>query len=138
MAGIGVWQPGSWPSSCLPRWRPPPWLPQWEPDEQPCGSTGKLPIPRPTHDALEPGLEHLLRLRGRWRHDVWRIRQEVLLEITELVEDTQLPGWAKGYCTPDRNAPTQVPLMLYLLDQLGYPHMEGMTADLTDSTCWGA
>ena len=34
--------------------------------------------------------------------------------------------------TPDKDTPTQVPLMLYLLDQLGYPDMDGIKSDLTE------
>ena len=45
--------------------------------------------------SLEPALEAVLEFRREWRHDLARIRQDVLTELRELVEDTTTPprGW---------------------------------------------
>ena len=70
---------------------------------------------------------------------VWRTAPEYTCSAFEGAGDTMSGASGRKCClrspvyyTPDKNTPTQVPLMLYLLDQLGYPDMEGMTADLTD------
>ena len=39
--------------------------------------------------SLEPALEAVLEFRREWRHDLDRIRQDVLSELRELVEDAE-------------------------------------------------
>ena len=168
MAGIGAWPGVSWPCSWrLPAWprtttvawmaaqfgggpldmSPPPRLasrldlPEDDPDEhwrQALRLTHCTVTRRPS---LEPAVERVLELLAAWRHDVVRIRGEVLQEIKEMVADrsaetaawlSQRPAPVRStYSTPDKDRPTQVPVLLDLLGAVGYPDLQGITADLT-------
>ena len=91
---------------------------------------------------LEPAWERLLELRRRWRHDIVRIRREVLAEVHLLIDDLEeesrswmaaRPSWVRAtYSTPDKPAPTRVLAFLELLRRLGYPDMAAITEDMTD------
>ena len=91
---------------------------------------------------LEPAWELLLELRRRWRHDLVRIRREVLAEVHLLIDDLEeesrtwmaaRPSWVRAtYSTPDKPAPTRVLAFLELLRRLGYPDLTALTEDMTD------
>ncbi|CAE7346880.1 unnamed protein product, partial [Symbiodinium sp. KB8] len=91
---------------------------------------------------LEPAWELLLELRRRWRHDLVRIRREVLAEVHLLIDDLEedsrtwmaaRPSWIRAtYSTPDKPAPTRVLAFLELLRRLGYPDLTALTEDMTD------
>ena len=95
------------------------------------------PLARPP--PLEPAWELLLSMRRRWRHDIVRIRREVLAEVHLLIADLEddsrpwmaaRPSWVRAtYSTPDKPAPTQV---LAFLELLGYPDLAALTEDMTD------
>ena len=90
--------------------------------------------------ALEPALSAVIDLRRRWRHDLCRIRREVIAELLVLVEeredDTQawlqeLPAHVRAtYTTSDRPRPFQGPTFLGLLRDLGYPATADLEEDL--------
>ena len=116
-------------------------LPEDDPDEhwrQALRLTHCTVTRRPS---LEPAVERVLELLAAWRHDVVRIRGEVLQEIKEMVADrsaetaawlSQRPAPVRStYSTPDKDRPTQVPVLLDLLGAVGYPDLQGITADLT-------
>ena len=83
-----------------------------------------------------------MELIATWRHDVVRIRGEVLAEIKEMVAEwaaeteawmAQRPAPVRStYATADKDRPTQIPVLLELLGVVGYPDIAGITADLTD------
>ena len=91
---------------------------------------------------LEPALERVVHLWTHWRHDVHRIRQEVLAEIAALVEEMadDTAVWLARrsapvratYQTPGKKRHTQIPVILELLRRVGYPDMPGITDDLTN------
>ena len=91
---------------------------------------------------LEPALERVVHLWTHWRHDVHRIRQEVLAEIAALVEEMadDTAAWLARrsapvratYQTPGKKRHTQIPVILELLRRVGYPDMPGITDDLTN------
>ena len=91
---------------------------------------------------LEPAVERVMELIATWRHDVVRIRGEVLAEIKEMVAEwaaeteawmAQRPAPVRStYATADKDRPTQIPVLLELLGVVGYPDIAGITADLTD------
>ena len=61
--------------------------------------------PRPTHDWLEPGLEHLLWVRGRWRHDVVRIRSSYARARRPGLERPGAPHQGGLHRAPTRTRP---------------------------------
>ncbi|CAE7927509.1 eIF3-S7 [Symbiodinium necroappetens] len=91
---------------------------------------------------LEPALERVLELWTRWRHEVTRLRREVLVELAQLVLDMQetTDEWLASrsapvrstYTVPGKARHTQIPVVLNLLEMVGYPDVAGITADLTD------
>ncbi|CAE7879635.1 unnamed protein product, partial [Symbiodinium necroappetens] len=91
---------------------------------------------------LEPALERVLELWTHWRHEVARLRQEVLVELAQLVLDMQgtTEEWLAArsapvrstYTVPGKARHTQIRVVLHLLRMIGYPDVAGMTADLTD------
>ena len=90
---------------------------------------------------LEPAVERVMELIATWRHDVVRIRGEVLAEIKEMVAEwaAETEAWMaqrpepvrSTYATADKDRPTQIPVLLELLGVVGYPDIAGITADLT-------
>ncbi|CAE7923243.1 unnamed protein product [Symbiodinium sp. KB8] len=72
---------------------------------------------------LEPALERVLELWTHWRHEVTRLRREVLDELAQMVLDMQDTTEARH---------TQIPVVLHLLKMVGYPDVAGITTDLTD------
>ena len=99
---------------------------------------------------LEPALERVLELWTHWRHEVARLRREVLTELAQLVLDMQdtAAEWLDSrsapvrstYTVPGKARHTQIPVVLHLLTLIGYPDVAGMTADLTDGfdICWAS
>ncbi|CAE7881307.1 unnamed protein product, partial [Symbiodinium necroappetens] len=91
---------------------------------------------------LEPALERVLELWTHCRHEVARLRREVLVELAQLVLDMQetTEEWLASrsapvrstYTVPGKARHTQIPVVLNLLEMVGYPDVAGMTADLTD------
>ena len=79
---------------------------------------------------LEPAVERVMELIATWRHDVVRIRGEVLAEIKEMVAEwaaeteawmAQRPAPVRStYATADKDRPTQIPVLLELLGVVGY------------------
>ena len=71
----------------------------------------------------QPGADHPLPPDQKWRHDIVRIRTEVMSEIHDLVDEFQEPTaqWMSDRppavrqtsCTPDKDRPTEVPLLLH-------------------------
>ena len=81
--------------------------------------------------SLEPALEAVLEFRREWRHDLARIRQDVLNELRELVEDAEddtaawlaaLPAHVRAtYVTKDRPRPFR---------GVGYPPADDLHQDV--------
>ncbi|CAE7351372.1 PUB3, partial [Symbiodinium sp. CCMP2456] len=79
--------------------------------------------------ALEPALSAVIEFRRQWRHDLCRIRREVIAELLVLVEEREddtrawlqeLPAHVRAtYTTSDRPRPFQGPTFLGLLRDLG-------------------
>ncbi|CAE7545260.1 unnamed protein product, partial [Symbiodinium sp. CCMP2456] len=103
---------------------------------------GDHPAPIAGHAILEPAWEEGLEIRRRWRHDLARIRREVVDEVKLLIEERaeETAAWIGArahavratYSTPDKPAVTQIPVLLELLRRLNYPDLPNLTADLTD------
>ncbi|OLP83053.1 hypothetical protein AK812_SmicGene36237 [Symbiodinium microadriaticum] len=84
-----------------------------------------IPHPFQARPRLEPAWEEVLNIRRRWRHDLARIRREVLQEVKIMVDDhaEQTTEWMSQrsaavkatYSTPDKPAVTQIPVLLELL-----------------------
>ena len=84
-------------------------------------------------------LPRLNRHSQRWRHDLGRIRQDAILEIALLVEgDSELTSeWMakrpssvrRIFCTPGKDRPTQAPVILHLLQMVGYPDVSKFRDD---------
>ena len=99
-----------------------------------------LPHPAGHRPQLEPGWEQVIDLAQRWRHDLTRIRTEVINDIRQLVEDgsealdkwlAQRPPQVRAtFTTPDKPRPTQCLVLLQLLTDIGYPDVEGLRTDL--------
>ena len=95
-----------------------------------------------TPPALEPALEWVLKVASMWRHDLRRIRRGVVQELKVMVDDMEdtTKEWLarrpfpvrSTYSTPDRDRPTQVPLLLHLLRDAGYPDVTSLSDDLSD------
>ena len=91
---------------------------------------------------LEPALEAVISFRQEWRHDLPRIRAEVLRELQEMVEeaaeDTKawldaLPSHVRAtYETGDRPRPFQGPVFDRLLRGLGYPASDDLRQDVNE------
>ena len=89
---------------------------------------------------LEPALEAVLEFRREWRHDLARIRQDVLAELRELVEDAEddtaawlaaLPAHVRAtYITKDRPRPFQGIVFDRLLRGVGYPAADDLQQDV--------
>ncbi|CAE7897784.1 unnamed protein product, partial [Symbiodinium necroappetens] len=101
------------------------------------------PPPRPTPALLGAGLnEAVIRFRREWRHDLSRIRAEVLQELQEMVdeaaEDTTawlatLPPHVRAtYETSDRPRPFQGLIFDRLLRDLGYPATDDLRQDVAE------
>ena len=91
---------------------------------------------------LEPNLEHGLRFQQKWRHDIVRIRAEVMRETNDLVDDFE-ESTTLWMSDPDPLPKTarlryQVPLLLHFLEPFDYPDMAGISSgtSTTDSSCW--
>ena len=90
--------------------------------------------------SLEPALEAVLEFRREWRHDLVRIRQDVLRELRELVEDAEddtaawletLPAHVRAtYVTKDRPRPFQGIVFDRLLRGVGYPAADDLQQDV--------
>ena len=91
---------------------------------RPCGegprrmTIGGRRLPRPPFGGAtpaQPALEGVLAFRPRWRHDLVRIRDEVICQLRERVEDAAdlTADWLQG----DLFA---LPVFLRLLEDLGY------------------
>ncbi|CAE7894876.1 unnamed protein product [Symbiodinium necroappetens] len=100
-----------------------------------------IPHPFQAQPRLEPAWEEALKNRRRWRHDLARIRREVVQEVKDMLGDVaeQTAEWMSQrsaavkatYSTPDKPAVTQIPVLLELLRRLNYPDLENLTDDLT-------
>ena len=100
-----------------------------------------IPHPFQARPRLEPAWEEALAIRRRWRHDLVRIRREVVQEVQVLIDDMseQTAEWMSRrsaavqatYSTPDKPAVTQIPVLLELLRRLNYPDLANLTDDLT-------
>ncbi|CAE7341292.1 unnamed protein product [Symbiodinium natans] len=77
-----------------------------------------------SEDALEPALEWVLKVASMWRHDLRR-RRGVVQELKSMVEDME-------DTTKEWDRPTQVPLLLHLLRDAGYPDVKSLSDDLSD------
>ena len=92
-----------------------------------------LQHPLATPPPIEPAWEILLELRRAWKHDLVRIRREIIAEVHLLIDDLDeesrtwlaaRPSWVRAtYSTPDKPAPTQVLAFLELLRRLNYPDL---------------
>ena len=90
--------------------------------------------------SLQPALEAVLEFRREWRHDLARIRQDVLDELRELVEDAEddtaawlaaLPAHVRAtYVTKDRPRPFQGLVFDRLLRGVGYPAADDLQQDV--------
>ena len=90
--------------------------------------------------SLEPALEAVLEFRREWRHDLARIRQDVLNELRELVEAAEddtaawlaaLPAHVRAtYVTKDRPRPFQGLVFDRLLRGVGYPAADDLQHDV--------
>lgn len=95
-----------------------------------------LPHPATKPPELEQGWEELILVVRRWRHDLPRIRTQVIQEIQGLIdegeEDLQLwlqqrPEQVKAtFTTPDKPKPTQCLVLLKLLRAVKYPDVDGL------------
>ncbi|CAE7869448.1 unnamed protein product, partial [Symbiodinium necroappetens] len=107
--------------------------------------------PPPTPALLGAGLDedaHWAAATGgppvspEWRHDLVRIRAEVLRELQEMVDDaaedttawlaTLPPHVRATYETSDRPRPFQGPIFDRLLGDLGYPATDDLRQDVTE------
>ncbi|CAE7916579.1 PUB3, partial [Symbiodinium necroappetens] len=89
---------------------------------------------------LEPALEAILEFRREWRHDLVRIRRDVLRELQEMVEDAAddtdawlatLPDHVRAtYVTEDRPRPFQGLVLDRLLRGVGYPAADDLQQDV--------
>ena len=87
-----------------------------------------------TPPALEPALEWVLKVANMWRHDLRRIRRGVVQELKIMVDDMEdtTKEWLarrpfpvrSTFSAPDRDRPTQVPLLLHLLPGRRLPRRE--------------
>ncbi|CAE7866773.1 unnamed protein product, partial [Symbiodinium necroappetens] len=93
-----------------------------------------------TWPTLEPALEAILEFRREWRHDLVRIRRDVLRELQEMVEDAAedtdawlatLPVHVRAtYVTEDRPRPFQGLVFDRLLRGVGYPAADDLQQDV--------
>ncbi|CAE7203543.1 unnamed protein product, partial [Symbiodinium necroappetens] len=100
-----------------------------------------IPHPFQAQPRLEPAWEEALNIRRRCRHDLARIRREVVQEVKEMIDDMaeQTAEWMSQrsaavkatYSTPDKPTVTQIPVLLELLRRLDYPDLANLTDDLT-------
>ena len=100
-----------------------------------------LPHPAGHRPNIEPGWEQVLELATRWRHDLPRIRREVIQDIRQMVEDgtDELDKWLAErppqvratFTTPDKPRPTQCLVLLQLLSAIDYPDVHGLRSDLS-------
>ncbi|CAE7894086.1 unnamed protein product, partial [Symbiodinium necroappetens] len=91
---------------------------------------------------LEPALEAVIRFRREWRHDLSRIRTEVLQELQEMVDDaaedttawlaTLPPHVRATYETSDRPRPFQGLIFDRLLRDLAYPATDDLRRDVAE------
>ena len=89
---------------------------------------------------LEPALEAILEFPQYYRHDLVRIRRDVLEELREMVEDASddtaawlgaLPDHVRAtYVTKDRPRPFQGPVFDRLLRGVGYPAADDLRQDV--------
>ena len=89
---------------------------------------------------LPPGILQAIHLQQTWRADLDRIRHEVVAEIDSLVEmeaeDTaiwwsNLPDHiAKVYFDKEHQQVTQIPILLRLLELMGFPGLTDLKDDL--------
>eukprot|EP00438_Fugacium_kawagutii_P030337 Skav223220 [mRNA] locus=scaffold2231:82321:89075:+ [translate_table: standard] len=90
---------------------------------------------------VSPGFAQCLDFQDRWRHDLPRIRGLICEEVKNLIEDQQedTQTWWKQlpphiqqvYWHPDSRTITQIPILLSLLQQFGFPGWEELSEDLT-------
>ena len=101
-----------------------------------------LTHPLLTPPVLEPGLEQTV---NKWTHcfsDIPRMRSEVVEEINQLVDlwHDETTTWFQHrpthvqavYLQHSNQRATQVPLLLYLLEQTGFPAMDHVIDDMTN------
>ena len=105
-----------------------------------CAAAARLQHSLVGWPSLEPALEAVLEFRREWRHDLARIRQDVLAELRELVEDAEddtaawlaaLPAHVRAtYITKDRPRPFQGIVFDRLLRGVGYPAADDLQQDV--------
>lgn len=97
--------------------------------------------PMLTGPAVEPGALQVLEKLRWFGGDLPRLRQEVVTEISLMMEDHQFitEQWFDGlpthiqmvYSQEAKTSVTQVPTMLHLLKQCNFPHIDELEEDLT-------
>ena len=91
---------------------------------------------------LEPGLEGLLEVRQFLGSRLVDLRVAVVQEVNRMIEEQEaetaawlvaLPGPAFSiFSVPDRDRVTQLPVLLQLLETIGYPDVPGLADDLNN------
>ncbi|CAE7664169.1 eIF3-S7, partial [Symbiodinium necroappetens] len=115
---------------------------QWMVEQFGGGPVPMEPPPRLRPDLELPDDDPDMQLWTHWRHEVTRLRREVLVELAQLVQDMRetTDEWLAArsapvrstYTVPGKTRHTQIPVVLHLLQMVGYPDVAGMTSDLTD------
>ena len=77
---------------------------------------------------LEPGLERVLEVRRLLGPRIGDLRGHVAREVNRMVEEqgAETAAW------PDRDRVMQVPVLLQLLETIGYPDVPGLADDLNN------
>ena len=128
--GPGGWKP--YPCSIAPSdtmWQ------HWQASQHPTH-----PLQQPPR--LPPGILQAIQLQQRWRHDLDRIRLQVVQEISEWVgmasDETQswwsdLPEHIRNvYFDKKHDQVTQIPILLKLLELTGFPGLTDLQDDLVN------
>ncbi|CAE7781782.1 unnamed protein product, partial [Symbiodinium necroappetens] len=88
--------------------------------------------------SLEPALERVLELWTHWRPGCatgGAVRTQLVQDMQETTDEWLAARSApirSTYTVPGKTRHTQIPVVLHLLQMVGYPDVAGMTADLTD------
>eukprot|EP00438_Fugacium_kawagutii_P032160 Skav231578 [mRNA] locus=scaffold481:249616:253132:- [translate_table: standard] len=103
-----------------------------------CASQARHPLTEPAE--IAPGFVQCLDFQLKWKHDLVRIRNEIVIEVDEMIEawsDHTLSWWKQlpphiqdVYWHPDTKTYTQIPVILYLLEQFGFPELHELADDL--------
>lgn len=105
------------------------------------GNTGAQDLLHPLlqQPALEPGATQVWQKTTKIG-DLSRLRHEVVADIKNLVDEwtehttqwmQERPSHVKAVYSVDPDAVTQIPVLLHLLEQCGYPDMENINEDLS-------